>query len=103
VGYINLGVAARCGRIHRGDNKLDVRSQFRPLLLAEHNDGNLSAGKILLIAHVFVGRYQHVKTGCFSGAKQFTVFKAAPSLVCGSGDGVTFQKRAEWQGSWLIE
>jgi hypothetical protein len=34
VGYINLGVVARCGRIHGGDNKLDVRLQFRLLLLA---------------------------------------------------------------------
>ncbi|MGO9271992.1 MAG: hypothetical protein ACLQOO_17300 [Terriglobia bacterium] len=103
MGYINLCVTARCGRIHGRDNKLDVRPKFRPLLPAEHNDGDLSAGEILLTAHVFVGRYQHVKTGGFSGAKQFAVFELAPPLVCGSSDGVTFQKRAEWDGRWLVE
>jgi hypothetical protein len=40
---VYLGIAARCGRLHSGDNELSVPPQSRPLLVADHDKCNFPA------------------------------------------------------------
>jgi len=65
--YLNIGAGR--GRVHRRDNKLDMRPQFRPLLFPQQNDSYLAACKVLLIADVLVRRYQPIEPGCFGGVE----------------------------------
>ena len=67
--YLHLNIDAACGRVDCRDNKVDVWSPFRPLLLAHHNNGYCAARKVLLIAHFLVGRYKHIKPSGFGGVE----------------------------------
>jgi hypothetical protein len=49
---IDLNVTTWHGGSDGVDNTLHVGTQLRPLLITEHDDGNLPVGKILLIAVV---------------------------------------------------
>ncbi len=55
--YLNTGAGRGSG--DRRDNQVDVRSQFGPLLLAQHNDGYFAARKVLLIEQILVSRHEH--------------------------------------------
>jgi hypothetical protein len=47
-------ITARLGRINRVDDKLNMRTQLRPLGVADDDNRNLAVREILLIANVLV-------------------------------------------------
>ena len=64
-GYVNLNIAAGCGRIDRFNDALNVGAKSRPLLLAENRNRDHTNRKVLLIAHVLVGCQQDVESRFF--------------------------------------
>jgi len=69
----HLGKAARRRCVHRRNHLRHVRLDECPAALPEHDNGNLAARQILLIAEVLVGRHEHVKACGFSLVKQFSI------------------------------
>lgn len=98
-----LGKAARRGGIDGFDDALDVTPKARPLLPAENHSRDLTARKILLIAHVFVGGKQHIEPGLFRRVEQIAISEPVPTLLCRSADSVPFEIRTEWYRCRLIE
>jgi hypothetical protein len=64
-GYVNLNIAAGCGRIDRFNDALNVGAKSRPLLLAENHNRDRTDRKVLLITHVLVRCQQDVKSRLF--------------------------------------
>ncbi len=46
VGNVYFHVAARCGRVHSGDDSFKMQTDVGPLLVAEHHDGDFAAYEI---------------------------------------------------------
>lgn len=61
--YVHFGVAARSRRIHGDDDSIGVVPHDRPLRITQHNNGNPSARKILLIGKVLIRGDQELKPG----------------------------------------
>ena len=76
-----LGVAAGCCGVHSLDNPRHVATQRRPLLVADHDEGDFSARQILLITNVFVGRQQKLEPCGLCCRYQFAVDKPVPSAM----------------------
>jgi len=58
---LHFGVAAGRSRVYRRRNFGGVQSHHRPPRSAQHNDGDSSAGKILLVPDVFVSGKKNVE------------------------------------------
>jgi len=50
-----------------------------PTASAEHDYGDFSYPKILLIRDSLVSRHEYFETGCLSGVEQVAVFQFVPS------------------------
>ena len=62
--------------LHLGDgcsNLFDPRPSVRPGPREQHNDGQSSACKVLLVAHVLVGGYQQLETLGFRNIQQVSI------------------------------
>jgi hypothetical protein len=68
--YRYLSETAGSGGIHGGDNWSGVSPQNLPLGIADDDDGYLSAGQILLIAHILVRSDEHLKSLGFGRVEQ---------------------------------
>jgi len=55
------------------------------------------------ISHVLIARYQNVETAPFGSVKQFTVLKAGPAQLSGTGYLMTSQRAGQWGGSIGVE
>ena len=64
-------------------DELDMRLKTRPLLEAENHDCNLAARKILLIAHVLVGRQQDLEACVLGHSQEVAVLQRVPVLLRG--------------------
>src|SRR5713101_3192149 len=65
------------------DGSRDLRNLFlddAPVVCAQNEHRNLSAGQVLLIADFLVRRDEEVKPGFFGRGQQCTVLQARPSL-----------------------
>lgn len=82
-------VAAGLGGINRFDDSMNVGPEAGPLLPAQNHDGDFAAGKILLVAHVFVGGQQHIEAGGFRGQQQFAVLERVSALLRGGANFVS--------------
>jgi hypothetical protein len=94
VGYVDLGKAAGCRRVDCVYHTLDLWPKVRPLLLAEHDNGNFPPRKVLLITHIFVGGQKDIEPGLFRCRQQFAVFELAPALLKSGADRVPFNLRS---------
>src|SRR5438270_12793495 len=59
-----------------------------PLRSTENDKGYSTAFKVLLITHVLIGSYQHVKTGLFCRRQESAVAERIPSPLLGLPDYV---------------
>jgi hypothetical protein len=60
---------------------LNMRPKAWPLLLAETYDGDSAARKVLLIAHILIGRQQQVEAFRFCGREQLAILERVPALL----------------------
>jgi hypothetical protein len=72
-GNFHLGIAAGGGGIHGGNDPVKVLPHKPPRRVAKNNDGDSPTGKVLLIAHVLVGRQQQIEAGAIGQLKQLSV------------------------------
>jgi hypothetical protein len=72
-------VAARCCCIHRKNDAVDIILQNPPLRVADYEDGNFAARKVLLVAHVFVRRHKHLESCRLRSIEKVAVHQAVPS------------------------
>ena len=70
------------GLYHRADRRLDTR----PAGCAQHNNGDLSTRKVLLIPEILVGRNQNIKAALFGLLQQLAIFQMAPPEFVGGRD-----------------
>src|SRR5205807_7707771 len=103
VGDVHLGIAAWRGRVHSGGNEVQVQSNKRPLRSTEHNDGYSSAYKILLIAHIFVSRKNHVEPGPLPFGQQVAVSQHIPSSCLGGRNSVAGQEPRDAARRYVIK
>jgi len=66
----HLGKAAGRRAVNGGDNRVKMLAHQPPRRLTQHDDRDFPVGKVLLIAHIFVGRHQQIETRVFSKFKQ---------------------------------
>ena len=60
-----------------------MKSDIRPLLISEHNNGDSSPGKILLVADILIRGQQQVVAAVFGLPKQLTILELVPAdLPC---------------------
>jgi len=78
---VHLDIAAGRRGIHGSSDLLEVQFHDGPLRSAEHDKGYPAAFKVLLVAHVLVGGYKHVKTGLLGSGQQVAVAQRIPSPV----------------------
>jgi hypothetical protein len=83
--------ASGCCHVHRSDHPLNVTAQDRPLLIADHDEGDFSPSQVLLVTHVFVGCQQDVETCGLSLRYQFAVYQPIPSAFDGFNHNMTLE------------
>jgi hypothetical protein len=74
----DLSVATR-RTAQRGNNSIDVATQYRPLGISKDNNGYLAQGQVLLKPYVLVGCYEYLETCGLCGIKQSAVSERLPS------------------------
>jgi hypothetical protein len=89
---VHLGIAARRGRVHSGDNEFSVPAQSGPLLLADHDKCNSPpAFQVLLVTHVLVGREQNLEISILRSCYQLAISKSVPSAFNCLNNNVALQ------------
>ena len=86
-----------CG--HGGsDFRKSMPDKFPPGLV-ENDDGALTAGQILLVTDVSIGRDKDIESGCFGSVQKFTVPESVPATRTGFFDNVVRQSvgYASWR------
>ena len=66
-GYFDFRLTARSRRVHGSDDALHVQAQYWPLRITHHDERDCANRQILLVADIFVGGDQHIKSGVLSG------------------------------------
>jgi hypothetical protein len=88
--------------LRRGHGGSDFRKstpdQFPPGFV-EDDDGDLTAGQILLVTDVSIGRDKDIESGCFGSVQEFTVPESVPATRTGFFDNVVRQSvgYASWR------
>jgi len=100
---VDFCAAAGYGSIDRFHDKPNMRPQTWPLLPVENYDRDFATGKILLIAHVLVGRQQHVEAVSLCSYEQFAILEPVPALLRSRPDLMSFEIRANGYRRRLIK
>ncbi len=100
---VNLGIAARRGRIHCEDNHFNVATQSGPLLIADNHKRDFPAFQVLLVTHVFVSRQQNLETRTLRSCYQLAIGKSVPSAFSCFNNNVVFESISKRGGRAVIE
>jgi hypothetical protein len=65
--YFDFRVTARPRRVHGSDDTLYMQAQYWPLRIAQHDERDSVNRQVLLVADIFVGSDQHIKSRGLSG------------------------------------
>ena len=88
------------------DRSSDFRKIFfqrRAMIRPQFKDGNFPAGKILLIAQIFVRKDEDLKAFVFRLVEQITVGNAAPAHALRGRDFVAFERVTHLERNALVE
>jgi len=100
---VNLGIAARRGRIRSEDNHFNVATQSGPLLIADNHKRDFPAFQVLLVTHVFVSCQQNLETCILRSRYQFAIGKAVPSAFSCFNNDVVSEGISKRGGRSVIE
>ena len=75
----------------------------RPARRTQNNNRNATAGQILLIAQIHIGRNKHIEPNGLSGIKQFAIFQCRPVLFESGRHFMLRQRKAERNWRTLIK
>jgi hypothetical protein len=80
---LHLGEAARCRRVYCRNDLGNAGLDKCPASLSEHDDRNLAACKVLLIAEILVRRHQHFKACGFGLVQEVAIVQFFPPSGAG--------------------
>lgn len=102
-GQINFLHLSRLHLRYGGSNLFDPPAGVRPGSGAQHNDGQPSGPKVLLVPEVLVRGYQQLVVLALSNIQQLSVAQLRPSFPGGRVNRVFGQEVAERPGRTLVK
>ena len=81
-----LGVTAGHRGADRGHDPIDMRPDQHPIVGAEHQNGDLSAAQLLLVAQFLIGGDEEVKAGFLRSVEEGAILEARPTLKPNGND-----------------
>jgi len=96
---LNLDKTALLRRGYGGSDFPKSTPDKFPPGFVEDDDGDLTAGQILLVTDVSIGRDKDIESGCFGSVQKFTVPESVPATRTGFFDNVVRQSvgYASWR------
>jgi hypothetical protein len=80
-----------------------MHAQYWPLRIAQHDERDCANRQILLVADIFVGGDQHIKSGVLSCLQQFAVLELVPPSLRGCLDCVFFEEWTDRNWGTLVK